>query len=249
MATVDTFEHDIENEIRSKEASISDITDTIQDIGNDPVPNQHKQSVFIMMLAFILCGISVAGYFGYTYYAAMITPKVQQPTKNITTQKITQGSTLGSISKTLDQSIGTFITKTEKTSDGYIITISSYPSVFSYMLRNEKDFGDEIALAVGNTHIVKEVELATTTQNGTTTLASTKNSTSTLIASSTQKKEIEKPQTTEYIFSDITVSNQNMRTATSIYGTVLYAFIGTQKLVIASSPEKILALRGNLLKK
>ena len=56
--------------------------------------------------------------------------------------------------------------------------------------------------------------------------------------------------TTEFItpFSDLTISNQNMRVYTKDTKKVIYAFVGTKYLLIAQTPEAILSLRSGILK-
>lgn len=246
-AHVDTFEHDIADEIRHKEASIADIASAVGDIGNENTEEEKKNPVmiigFFVVLFLLLGGIS---YGGYTYYA--ITQKQKESIKTtLTTPKKTDGILLSSLSPTLDQAIGMHLTGIQKTNKGYTATITSYSPVFSYMVKNEKAFAEEIANALGNTKILQEKTASSTLIVSTSTTVST--TTSTLTSSTTTSSAIieETPQT-DYIFSDITVSNQNIRIAKTIYGTVAYAFIGTQKLIIASSVENLLALRSTLTK-
>jgi hypothetical protein len=51
-----------------------------------------------------------------------------------------------------------------------------------------------------------------------------------------------------FIFTDVTRNNQNMRVGTSGSSTIIYAFVNTNTLVISSSTEGILALRGGILR-
>lgn len=251
---VDTFEHDIADEIRRKEASIEDIASATGDIKNKPIEEITKKdhSVLISIVTILtLCGVVGAGYVGYLYYVEGPTPTSKASQEEaLVQQKKLSSTTLSSMSPALDKAIGGFLTNVEKTSNGYSIEIVSYSPVFAYMIKNESEFGDEIALAVGNTHTIKN---ATTTPVSTTPIINASSSaTSTQInGTSTTINTIETPPSlpTEYIFSDITISNQNMRVATSVYGTVVYAFIGTKKLVISKSTDGILALRSNILHK
>jgi hypothetical protein len=57
---VDTFEHDIANEIRQKEASIADIASAVGDIGNDDDETQKNKTPLIgIVVILILCGLVV----------------------------------------------------------------------------------------------------------------------------------------------------------------------------------------------
>ena len=253
---VETFEHDIANEVRQKEASIVDIASSMGDLGDKKagVEDDKKQNTLIyIVIVLVFCGLIGTGYVGYTYLNGDPSVISAQPTTE--QKKLHPEVSLSSVSPIIENSVGKFLTNVEKSEDGYSISIISYSNVFSYMLRNESSFGDEIAKAVGNKHVLKTV--ATGTQEVTSTNSTSTNTikvgTSTQSTGTSTKAtstiEIEQIIPEEYIFSDITISNQNMRVAVSKYGTVAYAFIGTQKLVISSSTEGILRLRSNILHK
>lgn len=251
LPTVDTFEHDIVNEIRQKEASITDIASAVGDIGNTPVETTSKQPSLLIgsVVILILCGVVGAGYAGYIYYNQEAQQQVVTLQKKNDQNKNNKGLSLQLISPTLSQALDTSLSNAEKTSAGYTLSIISYPSVFSYMLKNESAFGSELGKAVGNTTTETKIE-ATASSTPVVSTSSPIISTSTQ-ATTTETIQIpeEKSIPTEYIFSDITISNQNMRVATTAYGTVAYAFIGTQKLVISSSTDGILSLRNSILHK
>ncbi|MCF7898649.1 MAG: hypothetical protein K9L31_01720 [Candidatus Pacebacteria bacterium] len=247
---IDTFEHDIADEIRNKEASIEDIVSATGDVGNDKskdTPGKSNSALISIVVMLILSGLVGAGYLGYIYFidGPISETKAQE---EIATQKekLNPGIKLSSVSPALDQAVGSFLTNVKKSGAGYTIDIVSYSPVFSYMIKNEQEFGDELGLALGNSHTA-----ATSTpplKRSAPVIASTTTSTST-DATSTESKPIEVDEveelSTSYVFSDITLSNQNMRIATSIYGTVVYAFIGTNRLVISQSTDGILQLRSN----
>lgn len=255
VPTVDTFEHDIADEIRHKEASIEDIASASGNIGNDPskdVENKSSTSLMGIVAILILCGLTGAGYLGYLYFIEGPASDKEKAQAIIAQEKKLKPSIdLSTVSPTLSTSIGAFLNNVEKKSDGYSIDVISYSPVFAYMIKNEKEFADEISLAVGNSHTIKEkatstqVVVSVNTSNATTSTSTPKTSTTTTETGINTGEELP----TTYVFSDITISNQNMRVATSIYGTVAYAFIGTKKLVISSSPEGILKLRSSILNK
>lgn len=256
MATpiVDTFEHDIANEIRHKEASIADIATAVGDIGNEEdAKPKHNIILIEAVVVLILCGIIGASYIAYTYYNGGTVPVAPKTEITADQKSVSKGSSVAAISPAIDQSIGGFLTNVQKSKAGYSMNITSYSPVFVYMLKNENVFGDEIGIAVGNSHVIKKTATATTTLNVATTTPQTTSSSTQSKATSTQASTtvqvITNELPTSYTFSDITISNQNMRIATSAYGTVVYAFIGTQRLVISSSTEGILALRNNVLQK
>jgi hypothetical protein len=254
--TVDTFEHDIANEIRQREASISDIATAVGDIGNEPEPPKTGKGLLIAVVILILCGIAGAGYVAYTYSSGSKSLAQSQNTIISEQKKVQAGTPLTSLSPAMDRTIGIHIANVQKTKLGYTMNITSYSPVFAYMLKNESEFGDELGLALGNSHTIKPKVVATSTPSiATTTPAVTGTSTKTALATTTSTTATtttateNEEEVTTYVFSDITMSNQNMRIATTIYGTVVYAFIGNQKLVISSSTEGILALRSSILQK
>lgn len=284
----ETFEHDIIQEIKNKDGSMMDIATSVNEIGNDESREtaSRNQMIFIgIVVGFTLLGLTAIGFILYLYSeSGKPLPPPQKPVTVIEKPN----TAMISISNVLNENIGNFLTNVQKESEGYIITITSYPPVFSYMIRNEKLFGDELATAVGNGHVIKYPEIVKTTTVIETVMPTiieevkaTSTATSTFTSTSTKSKKIvttkkttststlttstvaivatptpmlpapvviKEPQT-EYIFSDITLNNQNIRVAKSAYGTVAYAFIETNKLVIASSPEGIISLRSRILKK
>ncbi len=262
--TVDTFEHDIADEIRHKEASIEDIASATGDIGNKPTEDSttKSNSALISIVAIlILCGIIGASYLAYLYYVEGPATEAEKQ-KIIATEKKKNnpGVALEIISPVLAQQLGTFLTNVQKTSAGYSIEINSFSPVFAYMIKNEQSFGDDLSLAVGNNHTIKTKATSTqviqqnTSHTASSSLASSTQVTGTSTKSvttstTTTNSEAEEELPTSFIFQDITISNVNMRVATSIYGTVAYAFIGKQKLVIASSTDGILQLRSSILHK
>lgn len=241
---VETFEHDIASEIRQKEASIADIASAVGDIGNnDEGTESAKISPLVSVIVIIvLCGLAGAGYAGYYIYQQDSKPPVTQQ-QGINTEQVKPktGASLSVISPVLDQAIGTFLTDIQKTNLGYGMRVVSYSPVFAYMLKNENAFVEDLATALGNSHTVKKAIPTIVASTSPTT------ATSTQASSTTATMEEELPAT--YTFYDVTISNQNMRVAKSAYGTVVYAFIGNQQLVISSSTEGVLAFRANLLRK
>lgn len=255
---VDTFEHDIADEIRHKEASIEDIASASGNIGNDPskdVETKSNSSLLGIVAILIICGLAGAGYLGYLYFIEGPASD-REKTQAIIAQekKLKPAIELSAVSPVLSTSVGAFLNNVEKKSEGYSIDVVSYSPVFAYMIKNEKEFGNEIGLLVGNSDIPKIKATSTsqilpvTTSTSSTSTSTPTTSTST-ITTVNSTSELEPELSTEYVFSDITISNQNMRVATTVYGTVVYAFIGTQRLVISSSTDGILQLRNNILHK
>lgn len=146
LEKVDTFEDDIANEVKQKEASVVSISAAGGDVGNEPLPTPPNSSnLLIGSILFIVCVI-VISLGGYIYYIK---------TKTINIPTITEATkppivNLERISDELNSSIGEYVTDTTKNEYGYIISIDSYSPVFSYMIKNENLYADQMARAVGS---------------------------------------------------------------------------------------------------
>lgn len=165
MPKVETFEHNIAEEIKMKEASLTEISAASNDVGNDPVELPKKTPVFFIALVtfFILCLLGF-GMLGYFYFTSLTPSQAQVSTPTPTTPKIS--SDITTLSPTLSNQIGRFVTHIDKKEQGYILTINSYSSVFAYMTRNESSYIEELASVFAG---VPLAATATTTQEATTT--------------------------------------------------------------------------------
>ncbi len=67
------------------------------------------------------------------------------------------------------------------------------------------------------------------------------------IASALNQARDTSTTTIPFIFSDRTINNQNIRVGISGSSSIMYAFINTQALVIATSTEAIMTLRSDIL--
>lgn len=278
ISKVETFEHNIAEEIKMKEASLTEISAASNNVGNDPVELPKKPPVFFIALVtfFILCLLGF-GLLGYFYVTGLSPNQEEQPLPVVvTTPKAV--TDLATLSPTLSGQIGRFVTTIDKKEQGYILTINSYSPVFAYMTRNENAYIEELAsvfagrpaatMATSSTETATQTpQVAAITPVATTTpspATSTQNTaTSSKIASSSmmQATSTEAPLTiptntdvsifapqVEASFSDITISNQNMRVWTSGKNTVVYAFVGNNTVLISNSKEGILALKGAILR-
>lgn len=254
---VDTFEHDIANEIRQKEASIADIASAVGDIGNTtteektvlPKPSSSLTGVVVIL---VVCGVIGLIFVAYLFFNGELDSYINggktspSVVSELPIKKESSSLSVKKISPILDESVGHYLENVRKSNYGYSLSITSYSPVYAYMIKNDSLFGDELATAVGNTHTLKK-SVSTSTP---ITASSTAAATSTLITStSTTNDTVESSLPTTYTFTDVTISNQNMRVATSIYGTVVYAFVNTGTLLISSSTSGILSLKGSSLTK
>lgn len=208
IPNVDTFEYDIADEIKRKEASVGDIASATGDIGNSPKQTSFPIIITFIGILLIVIIISIS-FFSYTYFYKKREPTIQNKTTTENT-RVNDASLLSTLSPLFPDAFGRFVSGVEKNEYGYNITITSYSPVFAYMFKNENVYADDIALAVGSAR-----DTSTTTPS--------------------------------FYFSDVTINNQNMRIGTSDTNTIVYAFVSTTNLVIASSTSAILALRSTIL--
>jgi hypothetical protein len=266
---VDTFEHDIADEIKRKEASLAEISAASNDIGNHDVDPPKKPPIFIIAVGtfLVLCLLGF-GALGYFYFNDSLLPPSSGsvPIKPSDVPKTT--TDLQKISPTLANEIGRFVTRVEKKEQGYILTITDYTSVFAYMIKNESAYRDELAplfadgkaplvtSSTTNTQAPQTQTISTTTFRVATSSTSTTTpkvtSTSTLIASSSAQAPTPVPDAVKPFiaapgFTDITIANQNMRVWTNGNKTVVYAFVGNTTLLISNGTEGILTLKSAIL--
>lgn len=259
---VDTFEHDIAEEIRHKEASVADIATAVGDVGNNPKDTSSSNSFILIgiVLFLVLCAIIGLLTMGYLYYSGKYNPFASQPTpKPVNVKQTKPPVSLSSLFPTLQEAIGIYVTGIEKNASGYNITISSYSPVFSYIIKNENMYKDEVGMnvnpgksvtqkkeAVPQTAVVEEATTsAVVTASTTQTASSSLESSSTTIDIGISEDEVINASG----FTDVTIDNQNMRVGESLFGTVVYAFVGTNHLVFSSSTDGILLIRNNILHK
>ena len=143
---VDTFEHNIVEEIKRKDASLTQISAASNDVGNIPTDTVKKNPIIIMIAGsiFIVCLIGGAAL-AYYYYTDSLLPPSAAPVKVSPTDVPKKTALLATISPTLDVEIGRVVTKVEKKNEGYILTINDYSAVFGYMTRNESEYIEELA--------------------------------------------------------------------------------------------------------
>ena len=152
VPNVDTFENDITDEIKHKEATIGDIASASGDIGNAPQSQKIFPILSVLISIFILIITAVVLYFGYNYYSKKINPPVN--TAPVQILKNNDTSLLQNVSPLFPDALGRFVTNVEQKPSGYILTLTNtfttYSSVFAYMIKNESEYADDIANAVGS---------------------------------------------------------------------------------------------------
>lgn len=203
-ANVDTFEHDIAEEIKSKEATITDIASAGGEVTN--TPNTGTSRILITLGGFSILAILVLFVTIFIVYNKNATPNTA-----VTPSLPDTNTRLLAISPSIYGAIGGNIVRVIKSEYGYSMSIVEYTPVFAYMIKNEDAYADELALAVNAPR-----DMSTTTS--------------------------------PFLFSDVTLNNQNMRVGISGESSVVYAFVNASTLLVSSSTQGIIALRGAILR-
>lgn len=278
MPKVDTFEGDISQEIKRKEASLAEISAASNNVGNNDDVDLPKKPpmLFITLVVFIILCILGLGGLAYFYFTD---PILSPPPEGVPIQQSAipkSTADIKNISPMLAEQIGRFVTHVEKKDTGYILTINNYSAVFAYMTRNEKEYIEELDTLFASFPVATSTKVVTSatiptpqpTPQNTSTSSSTKTTQAT--ASSSQKIDTtgglmgtstkistNTPTTppvslpieelvTAY-FSDVTISNQNMRVWKNGNHTVVYAFVGNTTILLSNGTEGILALKNAIL--
>lgn len=144
VPNVNTFEHDIAEEITHREATVTDIASASGDIQN--IPNQQLQT---SKLFFVLGGVAVAAVI--IVMAALFFSSSQSTSQTIVTPSTNENpdNDLLSLSLNLRDNIGSHIGSVQKSEYGYTLTVLNYSSVFAHMIKNENAYADELAIALG----------------------------------------------------------------------------------------------------
>lgn len=150
IPNIDTFEHDIREEIKNREASVGDIASAGGAVGNTGKTSSNSSRALIFlafaMLFFILSGF---GYLGYIYMTEKPATKeqaakiVDQQIRDQNTEKIISDK-LNMISPTLSGGVAHFTSKIDTTPLGSVLTLSDYGSVFAFMIKNENAIASEV---------------------------------------------------------------------------------------------------------
>ena len=266
---VDTFEHDIAEEIKRKDASLTEISTAKNDIGNDPSDTVKKPAPVLLIVLVVVFILGLLGMIGllYFYFTDSLLPP-SQASVAVTESNIPKNTkTLGTVSPTLDREIGRYVTGLEKQDAGYILSINDYPSVFAYMVKNEDDYINELAQAVSYVSVGEaptghengeqgNVALASSTSSSTPstkTVVSTSTKVTTTSGSSTQTtatttQATSTPAIIPPYYYDVTISNQNMRIWKNGIQTVVYAFVTTNKVAISRTTDGILTLKNAIIR-
>lgn len=293
LENISTFEHDVAAELAAKEATVRSIAAASGDVGNTDKKDQSESKKSASKKPLLIVGavtlvVSLIGGIGYLYTInrdTQVVPLVVAPEKS---KEQVKEESLQKLTPLFGDSIGQFITTVKKNPNSYVITISEFKPVFSYLERNRSEYIEEIATVLGVEHEYRDAptyeELAklsalppkatTTTKAGvptpqknqkvaTTTPKAPVPVTATTSSSTLIMEDIELtvPQTVPepvapkapqiqvpFTYSDITISNQNIRVVTSGANSFYYAYIDTKAVVFATTVEEIFAQKSAILR-
>ncbi len=145
---VETFEHDIADEIRRKEATLAEIEAVSkQNSQNSEALPHNKPRIFLgILVALFIIALVGAGALIYYYFNDPLLPPSSESVeiKSSDIPKIT--AEVSKLSPTLAAEIGRFVTLVEKKDKGYVLSINNYSVVFSYMTRNESSYIEDLLL-------------------------------------------------------------------------------------------------------
>ncbi len=181
-----TFEGDIENEIRAKSASLTDIAASSGVVENRP-EKIALSWVMLVVAAIVILASGIGAYFYYVKQANTSSKNVEVDNKSTKSVEVFGGSAqenspavatstraAGEKSGTLSKKklvqlpldtvfphvfpfIGKNFIKLESLGTGYIITFSSYNEVYKGVLDNEESFFLDLLLLYGDaSHVVGE---------------------------------------------------------------------------------------------
>lgn len=189
MPKVETFEHNIVEEIKRKDASLTEISAASNNVGNDPVILPKQKPIFLIVLG-VLFIVFLGALIGiwYFYFTDSLLPPSQGEQQLSTNSVPKVPADLKTLSPALAQEIGRFVKSVEKKDRGYVLTITEYAPVFAYITRNETSYIEELANLFaplpGNT-ATSTTETKATTPATTTLATSTLQKATTTIATST----------------------------------------------------------------
>lgn len=223
LPKIETFEHDIADEVLKKETSVAKIAAQdalVQEVQKEAAKQRVGPSspflVSIIVVLVVVAILVVGGYFAYTTLIAKDEGAPQAIEKRSASQEQASAPSTAAAATffertfpELKEGLGGYVRKAEKTPYGFLITITDYSGPFSFVFKNEDLFADSISNAL---------ELAPENRNG------------------------------PYAFTDITLSNNNMRVGTSGSNTVVYAFVGKSALIISTSTDGVLKGAGAIIR-
>lgn len=148
VPNIDTFEQNISEEIKKKEATFTDIASASGNVGNDTEPSTSGSSLIPILLLVLFLVLAGAG--GGYYYLFVINKPPATPPMLTEQEETTDATHLEEISLTLATALGSSVESAQRSEYGFTIKLREYTPVYAYMLRNEAAYAEEIAASVGS---------------------------------------------------------------------------------------------------
>lgn len=215
---IETFEHDIETEIRTKSLSVADMASSASNPTNTPITNKEPSRISLPLIIISGCvAVILIGAALYVYLTTRntrtptVTPSTSLTTTSTTNTVTTAGNTevhpntIASLLPNVAQNVGSYISSIKKENTGYVLYLLQFNPVFAYTFRNESTFRDE-ALS-----LLKE---------GTSTAG----------------------------FTDTNSGGIDMRILNDATNTLVYAFFDGTALAISTSSDGIIKIHNDILK-
>lgn len=138
---IETFEYDISDELKNKQATIVDIASmdgTIETKKDSP--KKTSLSKIILIILFIILTLSLI----LLLTLKLTTPKQITPLSQVNPISSIPQINLENLLPITNANIGRFISSVSKVDNGYAIKLLDFSSVYAYILQNESSFGKEL---------------------------------------------------------------------------------------------------------
>lgn len=138
---IETFEYDIVDELKNKQASLVDIANqggTIET--KKDVDKKTSINKIILILLSVILVIALIIFL----ILSLTAPKQAPPITQESVASSTPQTNLKNILPVTNTNVGRFISSVSQVSSGYAINLSDFSSVYAYVLQNETSFGKEL---------------------------------------------------------------------------------------------------------
>lgn len=146
VPNIDTFEHDIAEEIKKKEASMGDIASASGTLENIPASTLStgltKGKILLVGLAIVFLCASISGATYFFYYQERVPRTTPTAPVVVTPKNITEELT--ALSPTLARGTLPLVTQIESTPFGTLLTVTGYSTLFIFMIENEETIAKEM---------------------------------------------------------------------------------------------------------
>lgn len=143
---IETFEHDIVEEVQSKNTSIADLASYSGKLNNNEKEKSRKINFILMTISILLIILSLVVIVVYLISSKNTSSTTQTVTENNQNKfQINEGSKnkIVTLFPNLNANVGMFISNFEVTPFGYIVTLSDFRQVYAFIIKNENVFAED----------------------------------------------------------------------------------------------------------